>query len=109
MPKLKQTPVTNALFSLASATIHPPKTLNPILNVFNCDCAEHKMTRARKYLGLEGEGGSLMPDFLQTLLFSVCFLSWLLCVWLGGPAGGGEGCMISLLKEEQLCVEIVYG
>ncbi|XP_010572597.1 PREDICTED: LOW QUALITY PROTEIN: poly(A) polymerase gamma-like, partial [Haliaeetus leucocephalus] len=31
-----------------------------------------------------------------------------LCVGLGGPAGGGEGCMINLLKEEQLCIEIVY-
>lgn len=51
--KIKQKPVTNALFSLASNTIHPTKPLNPILNLFNCDYAEHKITGARKCLGLE--------------------------------------------------------
>lgn len=53
MPKIKQKPVTNALFSLASNTIHPTKPLKPILTLFNCDHAEHKITGARKYLGLE--------------------------------------------------------
>jgi len=53
MPKIKQNPVTNALFSLASKTIHSTKPLKPILNVFNCDHAEHKITRARKCLGLK--------------------------------------------------------
>lgn len=45
--------MTNALFSLASNTIHPTKPLKPILNVFNCDHAEHKISRARKYLGVD--------------------------------------------------------
>jgi len=51
----------------------------------------------------------LISDLLQNLLFSVCFLSWLLYVWLGGPDVGGEGCRLNLLKEEQLCIETVCG
>lgn len=65
------------MFSLASNTIQPTKPLNPILNVFNCDHAEHKITRARKYLGLESTIVFHFENFTMNMAGDLASTPWM--------------------------------
>lgn len=77
MPKIKRKPVTNVLFSLASNTIHPTTPLKPILNVFNCDHAEHKITRARKCLGFESTIVFHFENFTMNMAGDLASTPWM--------------------------------
>lgn len=77
MSKIKQNTVTNALFCLASDTIHPTKPRKPMLNVFNCDNAEHKVTRARKCLGLESTIVFHFENFTMNMVGDLAPTPWM--------------------------------